>query len=125
MSEGNKNYSYKDLVVWQKAMDLVVLVYEITEAFPKSEMYGLTSQIRRSAVSIPSNIAEGKRRGSKDEYRRFLQISYASGAELETQLEIVKRISFGKHLDIENIDLMLSDIMKMLNKLIMVVKERF
>lgn len=112
-------------MVWQKAMDLVVLVYDITECFPKSEIYGLTSQIRRSAVSIPSNIAEGKRRGSKEEYRRFLQIAYASGAELETQLEIVRRISFGRDLDITEINLMLSDIMKMLNRLIAVVKDTF
>jgi len=125
MSEKNKNYSYRDLIVWQKSMDLVVLIYNITESFPKNEAYGLTSQIRRSAVSIPSNVAEGKRRGSKDEYRRFLQIAYASGAELETQLEIVRRVSFGKNLNLDNIDLMLSDIMKMLNKLIMVVREQF
>lgn len=60
--------SYKDLIVWQKSIDLVVLIYKVTEKFPKTEMYGLTSQIRRATVAIPSNIAEGQRRGHKPEY---------------------------------------------------------
>lgn len=65
-------------------MDLVVALYKMTEKLPKSEMFGLTSQMRRSVVSIPSNIAEGRRRGSRKDYRKFLIIAYASGAELET-----------------------------------------
>ena len=68
--------SYKDLIVWQKAMELVVLIYELTEQFPKSEVYGLTSQMRRAVVSIPSNIAEGKLRDSRKEQRKFLLISF-------------------------------------------------
>ncbi len=67
--------------------------------FPKEEVYGLTSQMRRCAVSIPSNIAEGRRRGSKKDYRHFLIIAYGSGAELETQIEIVKRLLFGKNIN--------------------------
>jgi len=110
--------SYKDLIVWQKSMDLVVLVYELTEKFPKSEMYGLTSQSRRSAVSIPSNIAEGRRRTSRKDFCHFLTISFGSGAELETQIEIAKRLSFSKNLDFTKIDSLLSEVMKMLNSMI-------
>ena len=75
--------SYRDLVVWQKAMELVTDVYELTKSFPKEELYGLTSQIRRSAVSVPSNIAEGYGRNSTQDYIRFLQI--ACGLLYKTQ----------------------------------------
>lgn len=110
--------TYKDLIVWQKAMDLVVAVYALTENYPKSEMYGLTSQIRRSAVSIPSNIAEGRRRSSKKDFCHFLVISFGSGSELETQLEITKRLPFGKNLDFSTPDKLLDEVMRMLNKMI-------
>ncbi len=73
-------------------MSLVVEVYKLTKELPKSEVYGLASQMTRAAVSIPSNIAEGYRRGTKNEFHHFLTISYGSGAELETQLEIFKRV---------------------------------
>uniref|UniRef100_A0A7C4R546 Four helix bundle protein n=1 Tax=candidate division CPR3 bacterium TaxID=2268181 RepID=A0A7C4R546_UNCC3 len=86
--------SYKDLIVWRKAMDLVVEVYKITEGFPKTEIYGIISQMRRCSVSIPSNIAEGRRRSSEKDFKNFLIIAYSSGAELETQIEISKRLSF-------------------------------
>lgn len=88
--DNKKISSYKDLLVWQKALELSVEIYNLTENFPKEEIYGLTSQIRRAAVSIPSNIAEGRYRGSKKDFSQFLRIAYASGAELETQLEIAK-----------------------------------
>jgi len=110
--------SYKDLIVWQKAVDLVVEIYKLTENFPKSEMYGITSQMRRSAVSMPSNIAEGRRRGSRKDFRQFLIISYGSGAELETQIEIVKKLPFGESVDFEKADSLLLEVMKMLNKMI-------
>jgi len=115
-------HTYKDLIVWQKSMDLVVAVYALTEQFPKSEIYGLTSQIRRSAVSIPSNIAEGRTRGTRKDYRQFLIIAYASGAELETQIEIAKRLSFGKELDFNRVDSPLSEAMRMLNKMLSTLK---
>ncbi len=67
--------SYRDLIVWQKAMDLVIAVYALTDNFPKTETYGLTSQIRRAAISIPSNIAEGRRRSSRQDFRHFLLTS--------------------------------------------------
>ena len=110
--------SYKDLIVWQKSMELVKSVYELTTNFPKEEIYGLTSQIKRSAVSIPSNIAEGKRRGTRKDYRQFLIVEYGSGAELETQIEIAKMLPFGKNLNYDTIDKLIEEVMKMLNKLI-------
>lgn len=80
--------NYRDLIVWQKSMALVTEVYSITRLFPKEELYGLISQIRRSAVSIPSNIAEGYGRYSTNDYIRFLQIAISSLYEFQTQLEI-------------------------------------
>ena len=110
--------SYKDLVVWQKSMDLVTEIYALTEQFPISEQYGLTSQMRRCAVSIPSNIAEGRKLGSKAEFRRFPLMSFGSGAELETQIEIGKRLKFGRNLSFEKVDGLLDEVMRMLNKMI-------
>jgi four helix bundle protein len=80
-----KTKSFKDLIVWQKAYRLVLEVYKITKTFPRSETYGLTQQIRRAAISLPSNIAEGYGRKHKAEYQQFLSIAYASLLELETQ----------------------------------------
>ncbi|HAT03793.1 MAG TPA: four helix bundle protein [Candidatus Magasanikbacteria bacterium] len=109
--------SYKDLIVWQKSMDLAVEIYRLTEDFPKTEMYGLTSQMRRSVISIASNIAEGKTRGTKRDYRSFVVIAFASGAELETQIELAKRLFFDQNFNFEKIDLLLGEIMRMLNSL--------
>lgn len=111
-------HTYKDLIVWQKSIELVIQIYVLTDKFPKEEMYGLTSQIRRSAISIPSNIAEGKLRNSKKEFKQFLLIAFGSGGELETQLEIAKNLPKTKNFDYSNIDSLLEEIMKMLNKLI-------
>lgn len=80
-----KTKSFKELIVWQKAYKLVLEIYEITKDFPKSEIYGLSQQMRRAAVSMPSNIAEGYGRSHKAEYRQFLSIAYGSLSELETQ----------------------------------------
>lgn len=109
--------SYKKLIVWQKAIDLVAFVYEFTEDFPKSEIYGLISQMRRAAVSIPSNIAEGSRRRGKD-LRQFLIISFGSGAELETQIEISRKLSYGNEQKRIKTEHILEEIMKMLNKMV-------
>ena len=109
--------TYKDLIVWKKAMELVIKIYHLTRGFPKDELFGLTSQMRRAAISIPSNIVEGKMRFSDKEFRRFLLIVYASASELETQLEISKQLEFGdlsKYPDIENL---LIEVLKILNKL--------
>lgn len=118
----NKTNSYKDLLVWQKAVNLVSEIYELTEKFPKSEIYGLASQIQRAAVAIPSNIAEGQRRNHKKEFLQFLYVGYGSGAELETQLEICKRLPKLKDLDYTGIESNLEIIMKMLNSLIRTLK---
>lgn len=114
--------SYKDLIVWQKAMLLCEKIYRVTESYPKQEIYGLTSQIRRSTVAIPSNIAEGQQRGHKLEYIQFLHIAYSSGAELETQLLISLQIKYIAQKDFDLINSLLQEIMKMLNKLISVLK---
>ena len=86
--------THKDLDVWKNAMDLTANVYSLTTRFPKEELYGLTSQIRRSAVSIPSNIAEGAARHSRKEFIQFLHIASGSVAELETQLLLAPRMGF-------------------------------
>jgi|SRR3989344_2255300 len=110
--------SYRELFVWQKGMDVVTEIYRFTEKFPKTEIYGLVSQMRRSAVSIPSNIAEGYARKYKQEYIQFLRIAFGSGAELETQLEIAKRLGFTAGGDIIRLENLLAEVMKMLNALV-------
>jgi four helix bundle protein len=86
--------SYRDLVAWQKAMELVVNVYGCTQLFPKTETYGLASQLRRSAVSVPSNIAEGHARISTGEFRQFLGHALGSLMEMETQILIAERLGY-------------------------------
>ena len=86
--------SYRDLLVWQKAIDLVVDAYRATAPFPKSETYGLTSQIRRAATSIPANIAEGYGRGSRKEYVQFLTFAQGSLKELETHFIVAEKLSY-------------------------------
>jgi four helix bundle protein len=86
--------SFRDLIVWQKSLLLVKEVYEFTSRYPATELYGLTNQMRRAAVSIPSNIAEGYGRKSTGEYKRFLQISVGSLYELQTQIEIGLLLTF-------------------------------
>lgn len=117
MSE-NQIHSYKDLIVWQKSMELVTEVYSLTVKYPHSETYGLTSQSRRCCVSIPSNIAEGRRRSTKKDFRQFLIIAFSSGAELETQIEIAKRLNYGTEKDFMKVDSLLDEVMKMLNKMV-------
>jgi four helix bundle protein len=85
---------HKKLNAWKDSIDLVAKVYEITMTFPKNEEYGITSQIRRSAISVPSNISEGAGRDSKKEYVRFLNISIGSLSELETQIIIAQRLKY-------------------------------
>ena len=86
--------SYEELMVWQKSVDLVVRIYEITKMLPRAEFYGLTDQIRRAAVSIPSNIAEGQQRQSSKEFLNFLSIAKGSLGELKTQLIICDRLGY-------------------------------
>jgi four helix bundle protein len=85
---------FRELIVWQKAMDLVAHAYRTTAHFPREEIYGLTSQIRRAAVSIPSNIAEGQARNTTRDFLQFLAIAYGSLKELETQILIAERLGY-------------------------------
>jgi four helix bundle protein len=94
-----------------------VAIYTLTKSFPPEERYGLSSQMRRAAVSIPSNIAEGSRRSSKKDFRNFLLNAYGSGAELETQCEIITRLSWGSGIDFEKVRSLLDEVMRMLNKM--------
>ena len=114
----NKIKSFRDLIVWQKAMELVIEVYKLTNQYPKEELYGLTAHTRKTVISIPSNIAEGKNRGTRKDYRMFMVIAYGSTAELDTQLEIAKRLNKTKHLDYSKVTGLLAEVSKMLNSLI-------
>lgn len=115
--------SFKDLIVWQKSIELCTLVYQVTKKYPRDELYGIVSQIRRSCVAIPSNIAEGQTRGHKQEYVQFLRIAFASAAELETQLLVSEKINYISDSDFEKVNNLLQEILKMLNKLISVLLE--
>jgi len=110
--------SFRDLIVWQRAVDMTVSVYELTENFPRKEIYGLTSQLRRAAVSVASNIAEGAGRGSKKEFRQFLNTARGSNCELQTQLIIVSRLNLAVRRDIETTESMSHEVGRMLNGLL-------
>jgi four helix bundle protein len=93
--------SFRDLIVWQRAMQLTVAIYRLSSDFPREEVYGLTSQLRRAAVSIPSNIAEGQGRLNVGEFKQFLGIARGSNFEVQTQLEIARELEFG---NLESLD---------------------
>ncbi|MEW6125539.1 MAG: four helix bundle protein [Acidobacteriota bacterium] len=109
--------NYRDLIVWQKAMDLVEAVYSETKNFPKEEIYGLTSQLRRAAISIPSNIAEGQGRKSAGEFAHFLSIAYGSLREVETQILIAERLGYLPPQASQNIIVLTSEIGRSINGL--------
>jgi four helix bundle protein len=115
--------THRDLMVWKKSIDFVTKIYKATERFPKTEIYGITSQIRRAAVSIPSNIAEGSARNTDRELIHFLHISRASAVEIETQLLISENLNY---IDTSNECLKndLIEILKMLTALINKIKQR-
>ena len=106
--------NYKELKVWQKSINLSIRIYKITSSFPKEELYGITSQIRRSAVSVPSNIAEGAGRGSSKEFKRFIDIALGSVAELDTQIIISKYLKYFNENDFKEINNAILEIQKML-----------
>ena len=113
--------SHKDLKVWQRSMDLTIEIYTLTKMFPSEEKYGLTSQVRRAAVSVPSNIAEGVSRKSPKEYINFLYISLASLSEVDTQLIIAERLKyFSNNMsifdEIKSIKLMIGALIKAIKK---------
>jgi four helix bundle protein len=118
MDKNDEIRSHKDLILWQKGIELAVRLYELTRLFPKEENYGITSQMRRAAISIPSNVAEGRNRGSKKEFIHFLRISLGSAAELETQLVICKEIFKNKKYDYTPVNDLLIEVMKITKKMI-------
>ena len=111
------NKPHKKLDVWLKSIDLVQNIYEITKSFPKAEDYGLTSQIRRSAVSIPANIAEGAARQTKKEFIQFLYTAQGSLSELDTHMEVALKLGYIKEGLIQDIPILMNDIDKMLTGL--------
>lgn len=109
---------YGDLIVWQKAMELVTKIYHVTREFPKDELFGLVNQIRRAAVSIPSNIAEGQGRLSAKEFRQFLGNARGSLAELETQIKIACNLQYLAESDVQILLESASEVGRLLNGLI-------
>ena len=116
--------SYRDLVAWNKAMEMVTEIYRVTRKFPNEEIFGLVSQLRRSSISIPSNIAEGKGRLSKGEFRQFLGIARGSLAELETQILIAQNLSYLDKSEAKRLLTMVEEVGKVLNGLISAVKNQ-
>ena len=114
--------THKDLQAWQNSINLVTDVYKLTESFPKEELYALTNQIRRCAVSVPSNIAEGAGRNSKKEYIQFLYVALGSLSELETQLIISQNLGFIKPEYLEEINGKLNEIRSQIRGLIRYLK---
>ena len=109
--------SFRDLLVWQKAMDMVVAAYSLTRQFPDSERFGLTSQLQRAAVSVPANIAEGRgRRGTKD-FLRYLSIAYGSLAEMETHVLIANRLSYIAEQQVSSILEQVNEVRRMIDGL--------
>ena len=111
-------HNYKKLDVWDKAVDFATKIYQITKNFPKEELYGLTSQLRRASVSISSNIAEGAGRNSDKEFRQFLNISFGSCSEIETQLIISHRLGYISDEDFSSLSDEVIEIQKIIYKLI-------
>lgn len=110
--------AFRDLMVWQRSMALVQRIYEISAAFPRDERFGLTAQIRRAAVSVPSNIGEGSRRKRRKTFLNHLDIALGSQAEVEVQLEIAQRLRFVKMADYKQTQIAVEEIGRMLNGLI-------
>ena len=116
--------TFRDLLIWQKSMVLVTNIYQLTNSFPKEEIYGLTSQIRRSSVSIPGNIAEGYGRDGNKDYLKFLNIAIASLFEIQTQLEIAFNLKYINEIQFNKIHEESREIERMLSSFIRKIKER-
>ena len=112
------NKPHKKLNAWTDAVDLAQQIYRVTERFPSNEQFGLTSQIRRAAVSIPSNVAEGAARQTKKEFLQFIQISKGSLSELDTQLELARRLEYLTQIEWESLNELLKRVDRMLSGLI-------
>jgi four helix bundle protein len=116
--------SFRDSIAWQKAMDLSVIVYGVTRDFPKEEVFGLTSQLRRASVSIASNIAEGQGRASSGEFIQFLGMARGSALEVETQLELAKRIGLGVPANLTNAQEKAGEVVRILNAALTSLRSR-
>ncbi|MDI9863791.1 four helix bundle protein [Flectobacillus sp. DC10W] len=116
--------SFRDLLVWQKSMSLVTSIYQLTRDFPHSEMFGLTSQLRRASISIPSNIAEGYGRNTSKDYLRYLQIALGSLYEIQTQLEIASNLHFLEIFDFNKMISLCLEIERMLTSLIAKIRAK-
>ena len=123
MEQQSRN-SHKDLILWQKALDLAVAVHEVSAAFPKSEIFGLVSQIRRAAVSIPSNIAEGSARRTTREFIAFLHIARGSMAEVETQLLLAQRTGYVSNERLTVLQVRLDEVGRIMNAVIAGLRRR-
>jgi four helix bundle protein len=109
--------SFRELKVWQKSIELTVMVYDFTRAFPKEEVFGLTSQMRRASISIASNIAEGSARGTKRDFRQFVRLARGSNCELQTQLVIARELRLGDRAKCDEIESLTHEIGRMLSAL--------
>ena len=116
--------SFKDLIVWQKSFQLTKDVYEATGRFPKHEIYGLSSQLRRAAISITSNIAEGFSRKSERENAQFISIAFGSSSEVETQLLLAKEFNYLGDKEFEKLSAILIEVRKMLNSMLSKLKSK-
>jgi four helix bundle protein len=116
--------SFRDLQVWQRAIQLSVAIYRLTQEFPREEIYGMTCQMRRSAVSVPSNIAEGHGRLSTGEYRQFLGIARGSNFELQTQLEIARALNFGNSKLLDEAEGLSHEVGKMIHGVLEGIKDK-
>jgi four helix bundle protein len=114
MMADTKVKTFRDLLVWQRSMELTVDIYRLTQAFPREEAFGLTSQLRRAAVSIPSNIAEGQGRQGSREFKQFLSIARGSNCELQTQLEIARALGLGDREILEHAESLSHEVGKMI-----------
>lgn len=115
--------SFRELIVWQRSMQLTVAIYGLTKGFPREELYGLTSQIRRADVSVPSNIAEGHGRLGTSEYRHFLGIARASNFELQTQLELARRLNLASPPSIEEAEGLSHEVGKMVYSILQSIEK--
>jgi four helix bundle protein len=115
---------HKDLVLWQKAMDLALEVHRATQEFPRTELFGLSMQLRRSSVSVASNIAEGSARSSTREFMHFLRIARGSLAEIQTQLDLAQRVSYLSADAFSSLDLRIDEVGRILNTVLAGLRRR-
>jgi four helix bundle protein len=109
---------YRELILWQRAMELVLEIYRVTQQFPPTEVYGLSNQLRRAAVSIPSNIAEGQGRGGATDFAHYLRIANGSRQEVETQLMIAQRLGYIQAATMENVTMLIEETGRLLSGLL-------